>query len=85
MDEVGFLLCLILLKTLIIWTRCEFIRLRMQYGTEIFSKIEYHTITYWQKKTSIWMSFFCLLRIVLGEALLSAVTFMYKKSPTQTK
>lgn len=26
------------------WSRCEFIRLRIQYGTEIFKEIEYHSI-----------------------------------------
>lgn len=25
------------------WSRCEFIRLRMQYGTEILQEIEYHS------------------------------------------
>ena len=26
------------------WSRCEFIRLRIQYGTEISFEIEYHSI-----------------------------------------
>ena len=26
------------------WSRCEFIRLRIQYGTEISKEIEYHSI-----------------------------------------
>ena len=30
------------------WSRCEFIRLRIQYGTEISFEIEYHSIKTFQ-------------------------------------
>lgn len=30
------------------WNRCEFIRLRIHYGTEISQGIEYHSITMFQ-------------------------------------
>ena len=59
------------------WSRCEFIRLRIQYGTEISFEIEYHSIIYRSNKKPFLfgMVFSFVTRLVLGEARLSAVSF----------